>query len=250
MPGFALIVGRLRQWIIFFCFSVSCSPLLFSEWSLSTTSPGWLAMKAQEASSPFWGRSEYYFFFFPLPDLRALKNPIKRSSICWVYVSCEPALSVAAKFLIYMCACTRAFQPLPAKWRNDTPECSPGAPGVDVTVPWLSELLWFDLHLIHLSFLWCGLFSVASEWRWNLRPSWNDPLADECLFYSREDGEFNSWEDGLCRHPCWHFHLMKQELLNVLIWRRSEASVNAAVSTTLLSATKHNKSLCLWLSAV
>lgn len=126
-------------------------------------------MKAQEASSPFWGRSEYYsfFFFFPLPDLRALRNPIKRSSICWVYVSCEPALSVGAKFLIYICACTRAVQPLPAKWRNDTPKCSPGAPGVDVTVSWLSELLWFDLHLIRFSFWSCGLFSVANGWQWN-----------------------------------------------------------------------------------
>lgn len=43
---------------MFFCFYFSFS----SEWSLSTTSLGWLAMKAQEASSQCLGRSECYCF--------------------------------------------------------------------------------------------------------------------------------------------------------------------------------------------
>lgn len=64
------------------------SPL--SEWSHSTTSLGWLAMKAEEASSQCWGRSEFHCLCACMcvsvfsPDLRALQNPIKRSSICWV----------------------------------------------------------------------------------------------------------------------------------------------------------------------
>lgn len=42
---------------------------------------------------------------------------------------------------------------------------------------------------------------------------YSGPLVDEWLFYSREEGEFNSREPGLCLHLRWHFNLLKQELL-------------------------------------
>lgn len=66
--------GEVASVLLFFLFCSSFNvstplppppPCLFffsplSEWSLSTTSLGWLATKAQEASSLCWGRSEFY----------------------------------------------------------------------------------------------------------------------------------------------------------------------------------------------
>lgn len=80
-----MIVEGLHQC---FCFSFSCFSLLFSEWSLSTTSRGLLAMKAQEASSQCSGGSECYCLcLFVFLFWVCFKNPIKRSSICLVYMS-------------------------------------------------------------------------------------------------------------------------------------------------------------------
>lgn len=122
---------------MFFCFYFSFS----SEWSLSTTSLGWLAMKAQEASSQCLGRSVLLLLSVCFSDLRALQNPIKSSSICWVYMSffprsapalcvwaqssyytlCHPTWQCDSYVLISGYGCTSAFQPLVAKWWSDLP---------------------------------------------------------------------------------------------------------------------------------
>lgn len=127
---------------VFFCFSFSCSSILFSEWSLSTTSPGWLAMKAQEASSQYWGRSECYclclFVFLIWGHSKIQLKGLQFAGYTRAFSSSERALSVGAQSSIYTlfqptwrcdsyvlipgCCCMRAFQPLVAKWQSDSPK--------------------------------------------------------------------------------------------------------------------------------
>lgn len=123
---------------MFFCFYFSFS----SEWSLSTTSLGWLAMKAQEASSQCLGRSECYcfcLFVFLIwghskTQLKALQFAgytwafFSRSApaLCvWVqssyYTLCHPTWQCDSYVLISGYGCTSAFQPLVAKWWSDLP---------------------------------------------------------------------------------------------------------------------------------
>lgn len=123
-----------------FCYSFSCSSILFSEWSHSTTSLGWLAMKAQEASSQCSGRSECYclclFVFLIWGHSKPQLKGLQFAGYTWAFPSSEQALSVGAQssnytlcqptwwcdsyILIPGCGCTRAFQPLVAKWQSDS----------------------------------------------------------------------------------------------------------------------------------
>lgn len=128
--------------------------LLFSEWNLSATSPGWLATKAQEASSRCSGRSECYclcLFVFLIggPSTTQLKG-LQFAGYTWAFPGSarwRPIFKLAslpahltAWFIPshpWMWSYSRgAFQPLVAEWQSDSPTlCSPTAPRAPPIIP-------------------------------------------------------------------------------------------------------------------
>ena len=92
-PKDATLSSDLR-WIT----SVGCFFFFIAGWSLSTTSHGWLAMKAPEASSQCWGRSECYciclFVFLIQAHSKFQLKALHFTGYIGAFCSSERALSV------------------------------------------------------------------------------------------------------------------------------------------------------------
>lgn len=84
-------------------------PSLFSEWSLSTTSLGWLATKAQEASSRCLGRSECLFVFLIWGHSKTQLKALQFAGYTCDFSSSDPALSGRGQSSNYT-LCHRTWQ--------------------------------------------------------------------------------------------------------------------------------------------